>query len=159
MNVQAITLNIVDNLSKHTVVKKETADSASLSTSGFLPKSSFDFITSKPSQTLTSEDETKINAIDWILYDPMQRFKLLEYANLTMRYFLLERQNFTATQRVFSKIPTDTVAIILAQYNYTQHNSTQLMETNFNITTENLPPKVSNALKEYLCFKAYIVSI
>jgi hypothetical protein len=66
------------------------------------------FSIKKTNQLLTEEDKTRINAIDWIVYDSIQRFKLLEYANLTMRYFLLERENFEATNAIFSKTPADT---------------------------------------------------
>jgi hypothetical protein len=159
MNVQAITLNIVDSLSKHSNGRKEldqTANVANVSTF----KTNYDFLTSKSTQSLSDEDKTKINSIDWILYDPAQRFKLLEYVNLTMRYFLLEKKNFEATKLVFSKTPIDTIAVILSQYNCAQHNSSTLIESsNFNILIENLPTKVSNAIKEYICFKEYIVSV
>ena len=172
MNVQAITLNIVDTLSKHSITslnKRESLEQEQ--TIGNRTSVANDMLflatSSKQSQTLTDEDRTKINAIDWILYDPAQRLKLLEYANLTMRYFLLERKNFEATRLVFAKIPSDSIAIILGQYNYYGGGNTSALNTstasstaeaNFNVAMENLPQKVSNYIKEYLCFKEYIVS-
>lgn len=161
MNVQAITLDIVDNMSKQSSssVKKD------IDQSNLFKSTSENFLVSKQTQskqTLTDEDKTKINAIDWILYDPAQRFKLLEYANLTMRYFLLERKNFEATKLVFTKIPNDTIAVVLGQYNYfSSHNTSSIssnVESNFKLVIQNLPNKVSNSIKEYLCFKEYIVS-
>lgn len=162
MNVQAITLNIVDNLSRQSLPKSDTTrlplDQTSLSTTTIVNKMT-DFLTSKTSQILNDEDKTKINALDWIAYDPSQRFKLLEYANLTMRYFLLERQNLDATKTIYSKIPNDTITIVLSQYNYQLNQSIATVESNLQQIIDNLPINVSNSIKEYLCFKEYIVSL
>ena len=81
--------------------------------------------------------------------------KLLEYANLTMRYFLLDRQNFEATKSIHSKIPQDALNIILSQYNFSATGTT--IESNFQQIIENLPVNVTNTIKEYLCSKEYIV--
>ncbi|CAF0971958.1 unnamed protein product [Brachionus calyciflorus] len=161
MNVQAITQNIVDNLSKQATVRKDVTqrfDETSLSTTAFISKTA-DLFAPKTGQILTEEDKIKINAIDWIVYDQSQRLKLLEYANLTMRYFLLERQFFEATKLVFSKIPHDTITVILTHYNYIQQVSTSTIDSNFELIIENLPRHVTNLIKEYLCFKEYIESI
>lgn len=168
MNVQAITLNIVDNLNRQSLPKSDssnkfplnqTLSNNSLSTTMVVNKMT-DFLTSRTTQVLNDEDKTKINALDWIAYDSSQRLKLLEYANLTMRYFLLERQNLEATKNVFSKIPQDTLTIILSQYSYRQNQtgSSTSTENNLQQMIDNLPNNVSNSIKEYLCFKEYIVS-
>lgn len=165
MNVQAITLNIVDNLSRNSLTRSEMSrsliDETGLSTTAFIGKTT-ELFTFKTGQTLTDEDRTKINAIDWIVYDTVQRLKLLEYANLTMRYFLLERQNFEATKLVFSKIPQDTLTVVLSQYNFSnsafgQHSSS--IEANFQQILDNLPLNVTNTIKEYLCIKEYIDAV
>lgn len=163
MNVQAITLNIVDNLSKQSTLKTETSPRVSLdqttsglSTTAIISKTT-DLILSKTGQILTDEDRVKINAIDWIVYDPSQRFKLLEYVNLTMRHFLLERQNFEAAKMVFSKIPNDSITVILTQYNFSQQSFAANIESNFEQIIDSLPKNVVNSIKEYLCFKEYIV--
>lgn len=160
MNVQAITQCIVDTLSKQPVSRKEMNqrldETGQLSTTAFISQT-VEMFSTRTSQMLTEEDNTKINAIDWIAYDPSQRKKLLEYANLTMRYFLLERQFFEATKIIFSKIPSDTISIILSQYNLNQTALTN-KESNFEQIIDNLPTDIKNLVKEYFCFKEYIVS-
>lgn len=160
MNVQAITQNIVDLLSRKSLTKPDTVrpigDETSLSTTVFLAKTT-DLFTSKTGQILTDDDRTRINAIDWILYDSVQRFKLVEYANLTMRHFLLDRQNFEATKSIYTKIPQDALSVILLQYNFNSTSSN--IESNFQQMIDNLPINVTNTIKEYLCFKEYIVRI
>lgn len=157
MNVQAITLNIVDNISKKTTPRADRTlmEQSALSTTAVLAKTT-EMFTGKTGQVLNDEDRAKINALDWIAYDNMQRFKLLEYANLTMRYFLLERRNYEATKTVFSKVPQDTIAMISMQYNLNQAGG-QRFELEHMI--DNLPNNVTNAIKEYLCFKEYIEAI
>lgn len=178
MNIQAITLNIVDNLSRRSLntgssvsaavnatVTAETSianTTSCLSTTAAIAKTTQQLFNKKTNQILTEEDKTKINAIDWIVYDPLQRFKLLEYANLTMRYFLLQRQNFEATYATYSKIPQDTLNCIMQQYNF---NSSSLSQQGFNVESniqnmiENLPLNVTNTIKEYIGFKEYIEAV
>jgi hypothetical protein len=174
MNVQAITLNIVDNLSRNSLGRYEGAatmgtivpssnkslimNETGLSTTVMISKTAELFTSKATAQILTDEDKTKINAIDWIVYDTAQRLKLLEYANLTMRHFLLERQNFEATKLVFSKIPQDTISTILLQYNFNISLLNQSIQANFQQILDNLPVEITNTIKEYLCFKEYIVS-
>lgn len=167
MNVQAITINIVDNLSKHQQMGQDKAidsfegskqqQQTTLNQTAMLAKTT-DLFTFKTGQILNDEDKTRINALEWIVYDPMQRLKLLEYANLTMRYFLLDRQNLEATKTIFTKIPQDTLTIVLTQYNLNQLNQTSNIESNLQMI-ENLPLTVFNSVKEYLCFKEYIEAI
>lgn len=168
MNVQAITLNIVDNLSRKSVTTPirpiAAADEtiSSLSTTAFIAKTTEQLFHKKTNQLLTDEDKTRINAIDWIVYDSVQRFKLLEYANLTMRHFLLERQNLEATNAIFVKIPQDTLNCILQQYNFNNsllNQQQQNVESNLQLLIDNLPLNVTNTIKEYIGFKEYIVSI
>lgn len=168
MNVQAITLNIVDNLSRKSVTTPirpiAAADEtiSSLSTTAFIAKTTEQLFQKKTNQLLTDEDKTRINAIDWIVYDSVQRFKLLEYANLTMRHFLLERQNLEATNAIFVKIPQDTLNCILQQYNFNNsllNQQQQNVESNLQLLIDNLPLNVTNTIKEYIGFKEYIVSI
>lgn len=159
MNVQAITQSIVDTLSKQPVARRDTTqrlDEIGLSTTAFISQT-LDMFSARTGQIVTDEDKTKINAIDWIAYDPSQRLKLLEYANLTMRYFLLERQFFEATKATFSKIPVDTITVILNQYNLNQTSLINI-DSHFEQLIENLPKNITNLIKEYLCFKEYIVS-
>ena len=166
LNVQAITLNIVDDLSKTSPSKRnETLKSvpqgdSSLSATLFIGKTT-EVLTSNTGQILTDEDKTRINAIDWIVYDQSQRLQLLEYANMSMRYFLIERKNFEATKSVYSKIPQDTLSVILSRYNiknFSFGSHLANVEPNFQHVIDNLPTNVVNVIKEFLCFKEYVVS-
>jgi hypothetical protein len=60
-----------------------------------------------------------------------------------MRYFLLLKQNLDATKLVLAKVPNDSLSIILKQYNCKD--------------PEELTDVIQNTIKEYLCFKEYIV--
>ena len=62
-----------------------------------------------------------------------------------MRYFLLFKQNLDATKLVLAKVPKDALSIILNQYNCKN--------------PEDLSDVIQNTIKEYLCFKEYIVCI
>lgn len=82
MNIQAITQSIVDLLSRKSLTKPEAPrdmmdETAAMSTTAFIGKQT-ELFTFKTGQTLTDEDRTKINAIDWIVYDSVQRFKVIE---------------------------------------------------------------------------------
>ena len=90
------------------------------------------------------EDKKKIDALDWIVNEKSQRVQLLQYANSTMRYFLLLKQNLDATKLVLAKVPNDSLNIILKQYNCKD--------------PEELTDLIQNTIKEYLCFKEYIVT-
>jgi hypothetical protein len=165
MNVQAITLNIVDNMNRRSGSLDTTSSTSFMRPSTTINQSKLANETvlaikstaTTVSQQLNDEDHAKINAIDWIVYDSTQRLKLLEYANLSMRWFMLERQNFEATKIVYSKIPNDTLATILAEYNF-NHQMTINFDANLQNFIENLPKNVANIIKEYLCFKEYIVN-
>lgn len=162
MNVQAITLNIVENLnqgksSSDLTTSRNESFSLQNNTSRLSNSLALTTTIQAQPQQLNEEDLSKINAIDWIVYDTTQRLKLLEYANLSMRYFLLKRQNFDACRVVFGKIPGDTISTILSEYNYGAHpgqSSSDLQ--NF---IENMPKDVGNTIKEYLCCKEYIVRL
>lgn len=160
MNVQAITLTIVDNLSRKSLNSSSTQQLTPKDSRSILNQSQLSataYLSKNTAQLLTDEDNARINAIDWIIYDSMQRFKLLEYANLTMRYFLLERQNFEATSATFAKIPHDTLNCIMQHYNFNLLNQTTNMGSNLQAMIDNLPLNVTNTIKEYISFKEYIV--
>ena len=177
MNVQAITLNIVENLNRTSNSNMDATVSSFLLNQTATGAGSFraanettilairQTAASTTQQTLNDEDLAKINAIDWIVYDSTQRLRLLEYANLSMRYFLLERQNLDAGKTVYAKIPSDTMATVLAEYNFSKDGSLALNSTlnhsdlGLQAFIENLPRNVANVIKEYLCFKEYIDAI
>ena len=167
MDVQAITASIVDTMSKSS---SSSSSSSAIDTS----LSSNNQQQQQQQQTqLNDDDMRRVNAIEWIVYDVAQRVKLLDYANLTMRHFLLRRQSMQAAKLIYAKIPHDTLSLILAQYNLSTTASSQAsqllnasmlatasnMEASLQLVIDNLPFRVVNMIKEHLCFKEYMEAI
>lgn len=142
MNVQEITLNIVENLSKQN--KEDDLQTTLLQTTSALSSNKSEFLTFHSALSLNDDDKQKIDSLDWIVNEKSQRVKLLEYGNSIMRHFLLIRQNLEATKQVLQKIPQDTLNVIMVQYKCKSE--------------DDLPIKIINIIKEYICFKEYIVS-
>ncbi|KAK3854838.1 hypothetical protein Pcinc_038712 [Petrolisthes cinctipes] len=90
----------------------------------------------------TTEDRVKINAVDWLLYDPQQRVEALRQGNALMRTFLISRK-IGATRALFSKIPTDSVNLIISQYKGETGSS-------------ELPPRAENVVREYFCIRTFL---
>ncbi|KAK2172581.1 hypothetical protein NP493_941g02002 [Ridgeia piscesae] len=89
----------------------------------------------------TDEDRSKINAIDWLVFDPSQRAEALKQANAIMRMFVGTRK-LSAARDVFNKLPAGS---------YRSHHP-QLEKTgNVDLCAED-----ENAIREYLCVKAYL---
>ncbi|XP_050395962.1 nuclear pore complex protein Nup107 [Patella vulgata] len=98
-----------------------------------------------PSGTdITDEDREKIEAIDWLVFDPKQRGEAVKQANAVMRSFIAVKKH-DAAKEVFNKLPVDTIDIIIRQQ--TQAGS------------EMLKPDVQNAVREYMCIKAYLDAV
>lgn len=98
--------------------------------------------TSILSSETTKDDLLKIEAIDWLVFDPAQRSEAIRQANAVMRVFVANKK-LDAARKVFSKIPTDSIDIIIRQWK------------RITGTTE-LPPDDDNATREYFCFQAYL---
>lgn len=90
----------------------------------------------------TEEDRLKIDVIDWLVFDPAQRAEALKQGNAIMRKFLASKKH-EAAKEVFVKIPQDSIAEIYNQW------EEQGMESP-------LPPEDDNAIREYLCIRAYL---
>ncbi|XP_067133946.1 nuclear pore complex protein Nup107 [Centruroides vittatus] len=101
-----------------------------------------DDTTSILSSETTKEDLLKIEAIDWLVFDPAQRSEAIRQANALMRVFIANKK-LDAARKVFSKIPSDSIDIIIRQWK------------RITGTTE-LPPEDDNATREYFCFQAYL---
>jgi hypothetical protein len=170
MNVQAITLDIVESVSRRPYLNKtidqtgflnmsqqHQLQQSMLSKTGLVTRNAADLFAFKSGQILNEDDKSRIDAIDWILYEPLQRIKLLEYANLTMRHFLIKRRNLDAAALMFAKIPNDTLATILSHYNVKHLRTNSSDESELKLLYEFLPLNIANMIKEYLCFKEYIV--
>ena len=84
-------------------------------------------------------------AIDWLMFEPSQRSDALLQANAVMRGFLAAGK-LGAARDVFVKIPKDSVQVVHHQW---QHQAGK----------ETMPPVMTNAVKEYLCVKAYLVGL
>ncbi|XP_013392603.1 nuclear pore complex protein Nup107-like [Lingula anatina] len=90
----------------------------------------------------TEEDHQKIEAIDWLVFDPSQRAEAVRQANAVMRTFIALKKH-AAAREVFSKIPPGSIDIIYRNCQM-QHGTTEL------------PAEDDNAIREYLCHKAYL---
>uniref|UniRef100_A0A4X2MD81 Nuclear pore complex protein n=1 Tax=Vombatus ursinus TaxID=29139 RepID=A0A4X2MD81_VOMUR len=88
------------------------------------------------------EDRLKIDVIDWLVFDPAQRAEALKQGNAIMRKFLASKKH-EAAKEVFVKIPQDSIAEIYNQW------EEQGMESP-------LPAEDDNAIREYLCIRAYL---
>ncbi|KAG1682091.1 Nuclear pore complex protein Nup107 [Nymphon striatum] len=90
----------------------------------------------------TSDDIVKIEAIDWLVFDESQRIEAMKQANALMRKFIACKK-IDATKSVFSKIPSNSVDVII------KNNNMQTGQTE-------LPPEDDNAIREYICIQAYL---
>jgi len=93
------------------------------------------------SAVTTEDDVNKINAIDWLIFDPAQRAEAMKQANALMRIFVAQKK-IEAAKKVFNKVPSDSVAIMMQLAKAKGH--------------EELLADDDNATREYLCFKAYL---
>uniref|UniRef100_H2YVP2 Nuclear pore complex protein n=1 Tax=Ciona savignyi TaxID=51511 RepID=H2YVP2_CIOSA len=85
----------------------------------------------------------KIEAIEWLVYDPSQRCEAVKQSNAIMRGFLASRKH-TAAHDVFMKIPVDSIEVLYKEW-YAQADK-----------DVPLPPDADNAIHEHLCMKAYL---
>ncbi|XP_045190526.2 nuclear pore complex protein Nup107-like [Mercenaria mercenaria] len=91
---------------------------------------------------ISEEDRHKIEAIDWLVFDIAQRAEALKQANAVMRTFIAMKK-IDAARAVFEKLPPDSVDVV---------HKTWLQQTG----TTTLPAEDRNAVREYLCIKAYL---
>ncbi|XP_031573493.1 nuclear pore complex protein Nup107-like [Actinia tenebrosa] len=90
----------------------------------------------------TEEDRKKIEAVEWLVFDPSQRAEALKQGNAIMRCFIATRKH-TAAREVFNKIPAGSIDVIYKQWQMRAGSSA-------------LPAEDDNAIREYLCIKAYL---
>ncbi|CAL1538779.1 unnamed protein product [Lymnaea stagnalis] len=95
--------------------------------------------------TITEEDKAKIDAIEWLVFDQAHRPEAIKQANAMMRTFIAVKKHAAARQ-VFEKLPSDTIDIIYRLWH---------MKTGSN----DLPADDSNAIREYMCMKAYLDAV
>lgn len=95
--------------------------------------------------SISEEDRKKIEAIDWLVFDVSQRAEAMKQANALMRMFVALKK-LVAAREVFDKLPADSVDVV----HRTWHQQTG--------TTE-LSLEDRNAVREYLCFKAYLDAV
>ncbi|XP_069673510.1 nuclear pore complex protein Nup107 [Periplaneta americana] len=101
---------------------------------------------------LTPEDMVKVSALDWVVYYTSQRAEAIWQANALVRHFLAVSK-LEAARKAFNKIPVDSIDLIMKQY---QSIASDNLSAEYNSVTQNLPPKVSSSIREYLCYKAYL---
>ncbi|GAB1607838.1 nuclear pore complex protein Nup107-like [Argonauta hians] len=95
--------------------------------------------------TISKEDKQKIEAIDWLTFDPTQRLEAVKQANAVMRGFLALNKS-TAARQVFEKLPSDSVAII-----------TRIWRDKFG--ADDVATSEENVIREYHCIKACLDAI
>ncbi|XP_078310529.1 nuclear pore complex protein Nup107-like [Crassostrea virginica] len=92
--------------------------------------------------TVNEEDKKKIAAMDWLVFDSAQRAEAVKQANAVVRTFIAV-QKLAAAREVLDKLPVDSIDIIYRNWHY-------------QTGTDELPADDENAIREYLCIKAYI---
>jgi nuclear pore complex protein Nup107 len=65
----------------------------------------------QPSQALTSDEENKIRAIEWLTFDPEQRAEAFFQSNALARKFIALNK-FVAVQKLLQALPSDSVRIV-----------------------------------------------
>jgi nuclear pore complex protein Nup107 len=90
-----------------------------------------------------SEDKKKINSLDWLLFSEVQEWsEALKQTNSLMRSFLLSRK-VDAMKDAFNKLPETIIDNVYKQW---------IRRTG----SSHLSAEEDNAVREYLCHKAYI---
>ncbi|KAL5022711.1 hypothetical protein ScPMuIL_001866 [Solemya velum] len=95
--------------------------------------------------TISDEDRQKIEAIDWLVFEPSQRAEAMKQANAVMRTFIAVRKH-AAVKEVFGKLPGDSVDVVYKNWQRLTGST-------------DLPPSDMNGIREYMCMKAYIDAI
>ncbi|XP_022097754.1 nuclear pore complex protein Nup107-like [Acanthaster planci] len=90
----------------------------------------------------SAEDRRKIEATDWLVFDPSQRAEAVKQSNAIIRTFLATKKH-DAAKEVFHKIPADSIDLICRNWQAQAGR-------------ERLPAEDENAVNEYLCLKAYL---
>ncbi|XP_028390986.1 nuclear pore complex protein Nup107-like [Dendronephthya gigantea] len=90
----------------------------------------------------TQEDRRKIEAIEWLIFDPSQRAEAIKQSNAIMRCFIALKKH-EAARSIFEKLPEDSIDVV--------HRRWQMKAGDSPLT-----PQDSNSVREYLCIKAYL---
>jgi len=91
----------------------------------------------------TPDDLVKVETLEWLLFNPIQRNVLLRQANAMMRIFL-GCHKFEACRLTARKLPADWYEVI--QCNWRSQCNDDLM----------LPAEDANAVREFLCIQAFL---
>lgn len=91
---------------------------------------------------ISEEDRRKIDAVDWLVLGVAQRAEALKQANAVMRTFIALKK-IDAARAMFEKLPPGSIDVI---------HKTWLQQTGTTV----LPVEDRNAIREYLCIKAYL---
>ncbi|ELU05475.1 hypothetical protein CAPTEDRAFT_176040 [Capitella teleta] len=91
---------------------------------------------------VSDSDQEKIDAIEWMTFDPLQRSEAMKQANAIMRSFLASKK-LLACKKAFDQLPVKSIDVIF--------KNTLQQTGNTELSNED-----GNAVKEYLCIKAYL---
>ncbi|XP_046992002.1 nuclear pore complex protein Nup107 [Schistocerca americana] len=99
----------------------------------------------------TSQDTEKVNALNWLVVYPEQRFELLWQANAIIRQFIASGK-LEIARKALNKIPGDTIDSLVREYNASE---TVKLYSYADVNTL-LPAQVAETCREYLCISAYL---
>lgn len=68
-----------------------------------------------PAGAIGSDDNNRIAALEWLMFNPVQRAHALRYSNKLTRRFIIEKK-LIAARRVQESLPEDSVALIKQSY-------------------------------------------
>jgi len=100
-----------------------------------------------PDISISAEDQSKIDAIDWLVFDDTHRSEAMKQGNAIMRSFIAVKKHLAA-RKAFEKLPIDSIDVIYRQWHHKTANG-----------DEELPADEANAIREYLCMKAYLDAV
>ncbi|XP_062520913.1 nuclear pore complex protein Nup107-like [Corticium candelabrum] len=96
-----------------------------------------------PLETDISEvDKKKVAAIDWLMFEPSQRYDALMQSNAIIRGFLATGK-LSAARDVFTKIPKDSIEVVHQQWRRRAGKNS-------------MPVAMTSAVREHLCVKMYL---
>lgn len=101
-----------------------------------------------PDISISAEDQAKIDAIDWLVFDDTHRAEAMKQGNAIMRAFIAVKKHLAA-RKAFEKLPSDSIDVIYRQWHHKAKTG----------STDDLPADESNAIREYMCMKAYLDAV
>eukprot|EP01137_Pigoraptor_chileana_P009372 Opistho-2@57496 len=106
-------------------------------------------VTQTEGAEVTAGDMRKIDALEWLCFDLVQRGEVVRQGNALMRAFLAAGR-MKAAEEVFARIPEDSVGVVEAMYSGGDATVPCLGTSK--------PPRIAAAVREYLSFQSYFAA-